>query len=192
MILIPDKIGFQDTGTKGTLLERTDIGFMKSEGYGPNLVPNGDFESWASATDLNDWVESIAGTSTINRESVDIYEGTYSCRFDVDALNSNVQLVGGSTLVAGKTYRYRLVYKMSAVAITARVYFRDPTTGTYLQLNGTWGATAYLILDNKTDWFVLDIEFVAPSTGDYVPFLRSLTSASSSIYWGLVSVQEKL
>ena len=50
---------------------------------GAELLTDPGLEDWASATDLTSWVESLAGLTTINRESVDIHGGTYAARTDV-------------------------------------------------------------------------------------------------------------
>lgn len=55
---------------------------------GSELLTNGGLEAWNSATDLQSWTESVAGTSTINRESSIVQSGTYAVRLDIDGSNS--------------------------------------------------------------------------------------------------------
>ena len=66
---------------------------------GGELLADGEMETWDSATDLHEWTESIAGTSTVNREDTVIHGGTYACRFDVDAGGSAVQIRQGTPTV---------------------------------------------------------------------------------------------
>src|SRR4030043_96106 len=68
---------YVDDGTFGRLLR-----------VKPDSLANGNMESWASATDLNNWTEVLAGTSTVNQEAVVINGGIYSCRLDIDAIES--------------------------------------------------------------------------------------------------------
>ena len=86
---------------------------------GSELVTNGDFASWATPTDADNWTEVKAGGSSINREDVEVYSGSHSCRIDIDALNSNgqIQKIGGLAinLTAGKTYKMTRIYKYSAI-----------------------------------------------------------------------------
>lgn len=60
---------------------------------GAELLTDPGLENWASATDLTSWTESLAGTSTINREASVVQAGTYAARLDVDASNS-VAVIG--------------------------------------------------------------------------------------------------
>jgi hypothetical protein len=53
-------------------------------------------EAWNSATDLTNWFESKAGTSTINREGTIKHAGNYSARMDVDATGNACRLTNTS------------------------------------------------------------------------------------------------
>lgn len=55
---------------------------------GSELLTDGGLETWTGATDLTNWTEQIAGTSTVNQEASTIHGGTYAARFDVDASNN--------------------------------------------------------------------------------------------------------
>lgn len=160
-------------------------------------VTNGTFESWSSATDADDWTETLAGTSTVNRESTaaNVYAGTYSCRLDIDASNNSAKPTQAITLVAGNPYRLSVRYKMSATGKTGRVFLYDSTpSNVCLDEDGSWvavDATDAPALDNATDW----TEFVIPFTAHasytaYTLQVYNLSAASSSIWIDNVSILE--
>jgi len=64
-------------------------------------INNGGFEDWTTSTNAGTWSESVAGTSTVNREDTAPYNGTNAARLDVDASNSNAS-VQQSVLTVGK------------------------------------------------------------------------------------------
>lgn len=68
---------------------------------GGELSTDGGVENWASATNLTSWTETLAGTSTVNREATTIHGGTYAARMDLDASNSSVILSQQITAAAG-------------------------------------------------------------------------------------------
>jgi hypothetical protein len=63
-----------------------------------NRIANGDFESWASATDANSWTEQIAGTSTVNREGTNVHGGSFAVRYDKDGSNSQGRVFQSTTI----------------------------------------------------------------------------------------------
>ncbi len=69
--------------------------------YGAELLTDGALEVWTSTTDLTNWLEQIAGTSTVNREGTTLHGGTYACRLDVDGSASTCQIYQTVTAPAG-------------------------------------------------------------------------------------------
>lgn len=66
---------------------------------GAELLTNGDMETWSSATNAGTWSEIIAGTSTINQDSINRRSGTYCARLDIDASNNNAALTQANAVV---------------------------------------------------------------------------------------------
>jgi len=52
-----------------------------------NLIKNYGLENWTTATDCDDWTETLAGTTAINRESTTIHGGTYSAKLTSTVAN---------------------------------------------------------------------------------------------------------
>jgi hypothetical protein len=73
--------------------------FTISGGYAINtptlsstLLTDGELENWTTVTNLTSWTETVAGTSTVNKE-LSITDGsTTAARLDVDASNSGASI----------------------------------------------------------------------------------------------------
>jgi len=100
---------YEDDGTYGRILR------VKT-----NSLTNGNMESWASATDLNSWTETLSGTSTVNREAVTIHAGTYSCRLDVDSNNSPVSIKQTMPLRATALSKLTFYHRETAPTLTLK------------------------------------------------------------------------
>jgi hypothetical protein len=125
-----------------------------------NKSTNGTMESWASATDLNNWTEVIAGGSTINRDSADKHRGTYSCRFDVVS-GGQCYIYQTVTLVAGAEYIFTVWTKVTA-GERLDVILYDSGLNVSLKSDGTWqaGVTAFGITGTGS-WMETQIKFAA-------------------------------
>ncbi|MFN8470401.1 MAG: hypothetical protein U0X20_32910 [Caldilineaceae bacterium] len=87
---------------------------------GAELLANGDFETWASATDAGTWTEQVAGTSTVNRDGTEQRGGTYCARLDVDGSNNQARIYQTrGSLTAGTWYLATAYVKASAPAKSA-------------------------------------------------------------------------
>lgn len=155
------------------------------------LLTDGGFEAWLSATNLTSWTETIAGTSTVNREASIVQQGTYAVRLDIDASNNNAYISQALTMLQNIEYTLSLWYKNSVAAKTAFVAITDSANNVALQADGTWAAYAvgiFIPLINATDWTRLVLPFKAhPSYSNYTIIIghtSTRTSASgSSIYF---------
>lgn len=145
---------------------------------------DGDMEIWASATNLTNWTETIAGTSTINRESVVVKSGTYSCRMDIDASSSGAQIEQTITLIPGQLYEISFWVKLP-VGQTCRWRFTDAGGNVSLDTNGAWGSgTERRSIDGTGDWYRTQFLFYAhASYSSYVIRFGEGTAASCSIYY---------
>lgn len=81
---------------------------------GSELLTDGGLEIWASATNLTNWDETTAGTSTVNREAIDIFAGTYALRMDVSAGGDLVQVAQHVATSAGIWYQSSVYSKADA------------------------------------------------------------------------------
>lgn len=153
-------------------------------------LTDGGLETWASATNLTNWTETIAGSSTVNRESTSVFQGDYACRIDIDSSNNNGYISQSFTLSQNIEYTLSLWYKMSVVDKTAFVFIADSADNVALQSDGTWAsyaASVFIPLSNYTDWTQLLLKFKAHASYSNYKILIGHTSdrttaTSSSIY----------
>jgi len=158
---------------------------------GGEIFTDGGLEAWTSATDLTNWLESIAGASTVNRESSTIHGGTYSCRLDIDA-SLNLALIRQLvTLAASTKYRLTFWYKTATGALPPTAfYIVNSGTNVYIDLNGSWQTTYTQVdLDAQTSFYKYTFDFIthASYTDYYIAFLNSWAT-SSSIYFDDISL----
>ena len=127
------------------------------------ILTNGTMESWASATDLNNWTETLVPSGTINREDSEVYNGTYSCRFDIIAGSSACTIDQDFTLTAGSAYLLTFWYKYSAAGqASSRVVIKDSGSNVYLQSDSSWkSSSATITLTGVTTWTQFVLPFVA-------------------------------
>jgi len=162
----------------------------RSNGLGAEKMVDGGLEIWASATNLTNWTEAIAGTSTVNREAVTIHGGTYSCRFDVDGSASNAQISQTITLTANGSYRLSFWYK-APVGYNVSWQLKDAAGNVYLTSAGAWTAGAtYNNAAGTGDWAEKALNFIAHNsyTSYILALIRGAASASQSLYVDDVSI----
>ncbi len=182
------------------LCERCDYRFhfewngtpvFKAKATYSDALTDGGLNIWASATNLTNWTEYKEGTSTINREATEKVEGDYSCRFDVDASNSQVQIYQMNiSLTPLKRRKVIIWYKNSVAGKTFQFYIRNIGNNVYLKEDGTWNVGVYYItLPNSIVWTAYELPFyVHPDYSSYLMLLREKLAASSSFYLDKMSI----
>jgi|GEM_PF-1706353 len=130
-------------------------------------INNGGFEDWTTSTNAGTWVESVSGTSTVNREDTTTYNGTNAARLDHDASNNIAGMYGSNSQPIGKLYSYT-------------VYARGGT-GTPSLYVGSYGY-GYNSHTLTTSYAAYSSTYRSdPSTSRTFGFLRN-SAASNSIY----------
>lgn len=156
-----------------------------------DALTDGGLNIWTTATNLTYWTEYKEGTSTINREATEKVEGDYSCRFDVDASNSQVQIYQMNiSLTPLKRRKVIIWYKNSVAGKTFQFYIRNIGNNVYLKEDGTWNVGSYYItLPNSIVWTAYELPFyVHPDYSSYLMLLREKLAASSSFYFDKLSI----
>lgn len=121
-----------------------DSGWVNTPTLGSELLTDGELENWNSATDLTNWAETVAGTSTINQETSVIHGGTSAIRFDVDASSNSAFVTQGSVTI-GTWISLSAWLKASGgspfvsigAALSANQIQLGPLTTSYVQKFGT-------------------------------------------------------
>ena len=150
-----------------------------------NIITDGELEDWASATDLTSWTEGADGDSTVNRESTNVHGGTYSCRFDIDASNSAVQINQNLTLTPGAKYGLSMWHYWSVAGKNGLVQVTDVGENIFLKPDGTWNSgTDYVFTLNNTSWSEDSVNFNAhASYANYNIMILRNNCPSSSLYF---------
>jgi len=161
--------------------------------YGTNAVQDGDFYYWTVAdptTDLTYWIETIAGTSTINRDTAQVQVGNYCVRMDIDALDSTAQIRQRFSLLRNRNYTLQFSYLNSLAAKTARFMLYNEDLNVSLLGDGSWGAgQVYVSLANVVAWTDYSLAFTSHADfANYDLYLENDTAFSSSIYFDGVGV----
>jgi uncharacterized membrane protein len=135
---------------------------------GSNALTDGGLETWASATNLTSWTESVAGTSTVNQETSSVHGGSNAARLDVDSSGSSVFI---SQNAATNGTWYQLVG-----------WAKNSTTGKSFSLGtaaNPWAVVKNLVL--TTAYAQYTVADRATAAGLVISRSSGL-SASSSIY----------
>lgn len=161
--------------------------------WGTNAIRDGDFFNWklaAPTTDLYYWVETTAGTSTINRDAVQVQVGNYCVRMDVDALNSQAEIEQNLSLRRNRNYRLAFKYLNSATTKTAKFMLWNSVLNVSLKADGTWTAgQVYVQLSNVLAWTDYSLDFTShPDFANYKLYLGNWAASSSSIYFDNVGI----
>jgi len=159
-------------------------------------LPNGNMESWAGATNLNTWVEGTAGSSSVNQESSEIHEGTYSCRFDIDASNNTayIKQTPFGSLEASTAYTFSFWYKFSGAGVDYHWTVHDVSNTSRLQADGSWGATVFQDIPNATDWTYEEINFTTQAGCNTfeIYFHNNNGCGSASFYLDDVAIRKNI
>jgi len=139
---------------------------------GSNLITNGNFETWSSATNAGTWTELLAGTSTVNRESSVVQAGSFSCRFDVDASNSIPKVAAALTATHARWLRIDYYWNLNTG--TATVGF------TPSDANLLCSADARLI--SAGSWQPQFDTGLIYGAGGFAPTFQPVSAASKSVY----------
>ena len=161
--------------------------------FGEEEVTDPNLENWGSATDLTSWTETLAGTTTINREATSKHTGSYSARFDVDAVDSSATIYQAIAMTPSSNYRVDLWYRADA-GKTAQLIIRDSGNNVFLQSNGSWAGAGQIILPTTNGvWTLFSLAFVANALyTNYVVAVGNWLAASSSVYFDDISVHSIL
>jgi hypothetical protein len=142
---------------------------------------NGGFETaGAGGADVfANWNESASGSSTVNQDTSEFYEGAASCRLDIVAgVNVNVSLTLG---VVGQLYRIRFWAKGTA---GATMRFETVSSGTE-GVNQWRSGTSIPALTGSWQEYVIDF---VQSSERQIRFIRNGTTGDYSIWIDAVTL----
>ena len=92
------------------------------------ILTDGDFNNWESSSNLTSWGEFASGTSTVNKESKEKYNGNYAVRLDIDSNDSNVFIYQDNAVTIGKKYKFTAYMKSSEnSSFNAMINYRGST-----------------------------------------------------------------
>jgi len=150
------------------------------------LIDNYSFDIWDDSTTLNGWTNFTAGSSTVNRESSNVYHEGYSVKLDIDASNNDAVIYKSFIIEPGAKCKLSFWYSNSDTGKTAKIRFRDSGTNVYLDSNGDWAtsSTDIQLTNSSGEWTKYEIEFYAHTDyTNYVLQFRNDSAADSKIYF---------
>ncbi len=180
------EFGFEAGDTSTTFdfgsgsVTNTEFGYWDSVELRENLIVNGSMESWSSATDLDDWTESISGSSTVNREGTVTHSGGFSTRIDIDGSTSSVFILQVIPVVDGNYYTMSFWAKVDSISGTPILEVSDLFDG---------GNNTSRQFTLTTSWIKYSYSFKATGTaGRNFLMSRSTGTANRSIYLDDISM----
>jgi len=87
---------------------------------------------------FDNWVEDAGGTSSVNRDTSNQYEGTACCRMDIDASGSYARIQQFGITTIGKRYRFTCRAKASAGSATFKISSGAGDYVTFPTLTTSW------------------------------------------------------
>lgn len=119
---------------------------------GGDIATDGGLEAWDSGTDLTNWTEQIAGSSTINLEASDVHGGTSAARFDIDSSNSVAKI---SQTITNSNGDWLLVSVWAKASVAGKIIQVDENAGSNqgpaLTLTTTYQQFVTLIRSTKAN-----------------------------------------
>ena len=124
-------------------------------------LTNGTMENWASATNLDDWTETMDSAASVNREATEVYDDTYSCRFDFINRYAQCSIDENFTLTAGEPYLLSLWYiNSNGYDYSVDLIVEDSGSNVTLESDGTWGSSS-ISLPEVSTWTQYKLPFSA-------------------------------
>lgn len=135
---------------------------------------NGGFETaGAGGADVfANWLETTSGTSTVNRDTSVFYAGAASCRFDLDASGSAVNLTS-SNINYVRAKRFRVSCYARGTATSARVGV-NVGEASFQPLGA--------VLDNSS-WQYRSLEFICGSGGSTPAAINRYVGSNTGSIW---------
>lgn len=165
--------GLVNNGWTGSTWRISSGVVVNSQLASTELLTDGGLENWNSPTDLTDWSEIKAGTSSVNQEGTTKHGGSYSARLDIDASTSAATIYQTGTQPANTEALFNIWMYVSGAG-AGRVQ---------------WGAANYKDFAPGASWtnYIFTLKSVA--LNDNYTFSRGAGSASQSIYYDDLSVK---
>jgi len=184
LLLMPTLLMAQEKLTDGALENWT---------YSDSLT-DGGLETWDSGdTTLTNWSELWAGASRL-RKTTDSKVGTNAAILDIDGSGNYVQVYQDPNLAGGTDYVLSLFHKESGDSgDVPRILVQCVacTPDSYLQADGSWGASAYrYVLPYTTTYDYYELPFTSHGSSGAYRFVieDEATAASCSLYIDDISV----
>lgn len=169
---------------------------------GPDKLLDGEFEDWASSSDLNQWVEVPGASGVISRESTTVKNGTYAVKMALVGASTGQDVVIRQTVA---TVTDGAVYRLSGYYLTPStnpasmdVYMRLQENGANLRLT-TDGRSYESAPSNEPmldatggEWRRFSMDFISLGTSISVrPRLLNNTggTASGEVYFDGLKLQ---
>lgn len=162
-----------------------DAPIMLDPLYG-NMLDNGDMEVWASATAATGWIFTIAGGTSIDRETKreDVQEGLYAMRWTLSGASQSTAAINSYRQLALSVPFKISFWQKDSAGIGMDYSVQNVTSGLWAQnTTPTWGAGQVWLATgaiNTVEWALYSQTFNSglASTGTVKIVLRNQTTGS--------------
>jgi hypothetical protein len=147
------------------------VNLFNTPTLGSELLADPGMEAWTSATNATSYLESVAGTSTVNQETSVVHGGSNAARLDIDSSGSNASIRQAVVAAVGDW-------------LQASAWMRDSVaSGKLGRLDCTNALPATSTSLALTSTYVQFFQTVRATTTAPTPtFIRQTGSISHSIY----------
>lgn len=148
------------------------------------LVTDPGLEAWTNPTDLTNWTEYKDASCSVDRESVDIHAGTYSCKLTSALVPGAYAYISQNiNLTSTATHRITIWYRNAVAATNLYLYLYDTGLNVSLTAGGTWAVgISYITLPYSATWTSYTLDFVKnPAYANYT-FAALSTMMNGSCY----------
>ncbi len=122
-----------------------------------NLLPNGDFESWSSSTQLDNWYRYSSG---LLYQSTTAQNGLSSTKVEITTGTFNYFNSEYFPVEAGKTYRVTLYHKVESGSFTSLDFSLYNKPGTFKQEIAKKTETIF----STSNWSKIEFDYTSPTS----------------------------
>jgi len=148
--------------------------------YGSELLTNGNLDSWASDTNLNNWYEDNLGTGAIAREATDVHTAAGNALKITTGDNANIrEYFDTATLAAGA---YRLSFWTHG----------DSTNGSRYRVYGSSSGDIVGVANSNvtgTNYTLVTVDFTNPQSQVIEIFLYGNATSGAVVYFDDISLK---
>lgn len=125
------------------------------------LTVDPELEIWTNPTTLTNWTCYKDPGFSLDREAVEIHEGTYSLKLTAGVGLANYCFISQNITIGAGNHRISIWYKNAVAGKQLQIYLYDTAFNQSLIAGGTWQAGIhFIVLPNSLTWTKYEVDFV--------------------------------